>query len=87
MNEIVELFVNIALKSSFFIFADVRSSKDMVALVNNMCAHAHEKKERVTKTEETQSVVAIVQEAEHHDAARLGEGDLTVTREGCVPKP
>ena len=82
-----ELFVNIAFISSFFIFAGVRSSEDMVALVNNMSAHVHEKKERVTKTEETQTVVAIVQEAEHHDAARLGEGDLTVTLERCVPKP
>ena len=88
MNEIDELFVNIALISSFFIFAGVKSSEVMVALVNNMRAHVHEKIERVTKMEETQTVVAIVQEeAEHHGAARLGEGDLTVTREGCVPKP
>ena len=79
MNEIDELFVNIALFSSFFMFADVRSFKNMVALVNNRCAHAHDKSERVTKTEETLAAVTSVQEAEHHDAARLGEGALTVT--------
>ena len=84
-----ELCVNIAFISSFSIFAGVKSSEDMVAPVNNMSAHVHEKRERVTKTEETQTVVANVQEkeAEHHGAARQGEGDLTVAPGRDVPKP
>ena len=60
-------------------FADARSFKTMVALVTSRSAHAHDKSERVPKTEETLAADTSVQEAEHHNAARLGEGVLTVT--------
>ena len=61
----------------------------MVALWNNSCAHVHEEKERVARTEETKNIVRNVQqrEAEHHDAVRLGERDLMVAPGVTVPRP
>ena len=84
-----EFCVNNACKLTFPIFAGDAGSEYMVALWNNLCAHVHEEKERVTRSEETQNVVRNVQqkEAEHHDAARLGERDLMVAPGVTVPRP